>query len=84
MLGFDPAAVGLPGRYLSGQAPNRFNEAEPILEKAFGLQTEPRGMVAKELARIYLSTYRFAQAALAIERWRGPGGGGSRALFVEQ
>ncbi len=28
-------------------------------------------MVAKELARIYLSTYRLDQAARAIERWRG-------------
>ncbi len=48
----------------------RFKEAEPILEQAFRAQLEPQDMVAKELARIYLSSYRFEQAAGAIERWR--------------
>jgi tetratricopeptide (TPR) repeat protein len=48
----------------------RFKEAEPILEQAFRAQLEPQDMVAKELARIYLSSYRFEQAAGPIERWR--------------
>jgi tetratricopeptide (TPR) repeat protein len=68
-LGFDPALLNCLVAIYQASA-NHFNEAEPILEKAFGLQTEPRAMVARELARIYLSTYRLAQAALAIERWR--------------
>jgi tetratricopeptide (TPR) repeat protein len=46
------------------------NEAEPILVQAFRQELEPRALVAKELARIYLSTYRLTQAAEAIERWR--------------
>jgi tetratricopeptide (TPR) repeat protein len=49
---------------------NRINEAEPILLAAFKEEREPRDLIAKELARIYLSTYRLAQAAEAIERWR--------------
>ena len=48
----------------------RFKEAEPVLEHAFRAQREPQDMVAKELARIYLSSYRFEQAAAPIERWR--------------
>jgi Flp pilus assembly protein TadD len=49
---------------------HRYDKAEPILEHAFGLLLEPREMIAKELARIYLSTFRMPRAALAIERWR--------------
>jgi tetratricopeptide (TPR) repeat protein len=48
----------------------RFNEAEPGLEQAFREHREPKDMVAKELARIYLSTYRLEAAASAIEQWR--------------
>jgi tetratricopeptide (TPR) repeat protein len=48
----------------------RFKEAEPILEHAFRAQLEPQDLVAKGLARIYLSTYRLDQATRAIERWR--------------
>jgi len=48
----------------------RFKDAEPILEQAFREQLEPQDMVAKELARIYLSSYRFDQAAAPLERWR--------------
>ena len=47
-----------------------FKEAEPILQTAFRDQVEPRALIAKELARIYLSTYRLDQAAGMIERWR--------------
>jgi hypothetical protein len=41
----------------------RINEAEPILRAAFDRQEEPRAEVARELARIYLATYRLTQAA---------------------
>jgi tetratricopeptide (TPR) repeat protein len=45
-------------------------EAEPRLQEAFEQNVEPRAEVAKELARIYLTSYRLSQAALVIERWR--------------
>jgi tetratricopeptide (TPR) repeat protein len=48
----------------------QFNEAEPVLDEAFRTELEPRSLIAQELARIYLSTYRLDQAAVAIERWR--------------
>jgi tetratricopeptide (TPR) repeat protein len=48
----------------------RFKEAEPILERAYRARLEPQDMVAKELARIYLSSYRIEQAAAPIDRWR--------------
>ena len=40
------------------------------LEAAYRQGIPPRAEVAKELARIYLSTYRLAHAAEAIETWR--------------
>ena len=49
------------------------NEAEPILERAFRGESEPRLEVAKEMARIYLTSYRLVQAAEAIERAAAPG-----------
>ena len=49
---------------------DRFREAEPLLERAFLEQTGPRELVAKELAKIYLMSYRMDRAARAIERWR--------------
>jgi tetratricopeptide (TPR) repeat protein len=68
-LGFDQSLVGCLsaiGQSRSG----RFSEAEPVLEQAFAAHLEPKDLVAKELARIYLSTYRLEQAARAIEQWR--------------
>jgi len=68
-LGFDPALLDCLVAIFQASA-NHFDEAEPNLEKAFALQVEPRGMVAKELARTYLYSYRLTQAASAVERWR--------------
>ena len=68
-LGFDPALLDCLSAIGHARA-DRFNEAEPILEQAFVEQLEPRDMVAKELARIYLSTYRLERAA-----WRSNDGG---------
>ena len=48
----------------------RYDKAEPILSPAFDQELEPRDLIAKELARIYLSSFRLTQAAQAIERWR--------------
>jgi tetratricopeptide (TPR) repeat protein len=69
-LGFDPGLIDCLTAIYDSRA-DRFGQAEPVLEQAFVAQTEPQEMVAKELARIYLSTYRLDRAALAIERWRG-------------
>ena len=68
-LGFDPDLLDCLAAIYHSRA-DRFSQAEPVLEQAFLEQTEPREMVAKELAKIYLSTYRLDRAARAIERWR--------------
>jgi tetratricopeptide (TPR) repeat protein len=68
-LGLDPTQLRpLTGIYQARA--NRFNQAEPLLREAFDRGLEPRAEVAKELARVYLRTYRLPQAAEAIERWR--------------
>jgi len=68
-LGFDRALLDC--LFAIGQSrSDRFKEAEPILEQAALEQAEPKDLVAKELARIYLSSYRLDQAARAIEKWR--------------
>ena len=69
LLGFDPDLLNCLTAIYDSRA-DRFGQAEPVLEQAFLSQVEPQEMVAKELARIYLSTYRLDRAAKAIERWR--------------
>ncbi len=68
-LGFDRSAlevlVGIHQARL-----RRLDVAEPILRAAFARNSEPRDLVARELASIYLATYRFPYAAPAIERYR--------------
>ncbi len=68
-LGFDKDRLDCLAAIYHARA-DRFSEAEPVLERAFLEQLEPEEMVAKELARIYLSTYRLDRAAKAVERWR--------------
>jgi len=68
-LGFDPERLDVLSAIYHARA-DRFTEAEPVLERAFLEENEPREMVAKSLARIYLSSYRLDRAAKAIERWR--------------
>ena len=46
------------------------NAAEPVLRAAFESKQEPSIEIARELARIYLTTYRLPQATEVIERWR--------------
>jgi Flp pilus assembly protein TadD len=48
----------------------QFNDAEPILRQAFAEASEPRALVAQELARVYLKTFRLEQAAPVIEQWK--------------
>jgi Flp pilus assembly protein TadD len=68
-LGYDSATLACLVAIWNARA-NRINEAEPSLKQAFRLESEPRLEVAKEMARIYLETYRLAEAAEAIERFR--------------
>src|SRR5262249_27916759 len=49
---------------------NRISDAEPILREAFEQQREPQVEVARELARIYLTSYRLAEAGMVLARWR--------------
>ncbi len=68
-LGFDRTLLE-PLTAIGQSRSRRYSEAEPALTWALGEQLPPRDLVAMELARIYLSTYRLEQAAQAIERWR--------------
>jgi tetratricopeptide (TPR) repeat protein len=68
-LGFDPDLVACLVAICQSRA-NRIKEAEPILERAFRLESEPRLEVAKEMTRIYLTSFRLVQASEAIERCR--------------
>ncbi len=68
-MGFDQGRLDCLTAIYHARA-DRFSQAEPVLERAFLEQTGPREMVAKELAKIYLMSYRMDRAARAIERWR--------------
>ncbi|MHB1556333.1 MAG: tetratricopeptide repeat protein [Isosphaeraceae bacterium] len=68
-LGFDRSTLEVLVGIYQARA-GRINLAEPILRAAFDRDSEPRDLVAGELARIYLSTYRFPYAGPAIERYR--------------
>jgi tetratricopeptide (TPR) repeat protein len=68
-LGLDPALLSpLIGVYQARA--KRIPEAEPLLREAFTQQSEPQVEVAKELARIYLSSYRLSEARVVLDRWR--------------
>lgn len=47
----------------------QFDEAEPLLRRASERYAEPRPEIAEALARIYLATFRFADAARQLDRW---------------
>jgi tetratricopeptide (TPR) repeat protein len=68
-LGFEPELLDILSAIYHARA-DRYSEAEPSLERAFAEDTQPREMVAKSLAKMYLSSYRLDRAARAIERWR--------------
>jgi tetratricopeptide (TPR) repeat protein len=68
-LGFDSERLDCLAAIYHARA-DRFGQAESILERAFLKKLEPQELVAKELARIYLSSYRLDKAAKVIERWR--------------
>jgi tetratricopeptide (TPR) repeat protein len=68
-LGFDRAPLEVLEAVYQARA-GQINAAEPILRQAFDQGLEPRAEVARELARIYLATYRLTQAAEVVERYR--------------
>jgi Flp pilus assembly protein TadD len=68
-LGFDVAALEVLRGVYQARA-GRINDAEPVLRRAYDQGREPRAEVARELAGIYLTTYRLTQAAEVVERYR--------------
>ena len=68
-LGFDRAPLEVLQAVYQARA-GQINAAEPVLRRAFDQNLEPRAEVARELARIYLATYRLGQAAEVVERCR--------------
>ncbi len=68
-LGFDRAPLEVLVGIYQARA-GRINVAEPILRAAFERQSEPQAEVARELARIYLATYRLPEAAAVGGRYR--------------
>jgi tetratricopeptide (TPR) repeat protein len=67
-LGFDRAPLEVLQAVYQARA-GHINAAEPVLRRAFDQNLEPRAEVARELARIYLATYRLAQAPEVVERY---------------
>ena len=68
-LGYDGTRLDCLAAIFQARA-KRYDIAEPILEAAYQAHTPPEALVAKELAGIYLSTYRLGPAGAVIERWR--------------
>jgi tetratricopeptide (TPR) repeat protein len=68
-LGYDRAPLECLLAVVQSRA-GRYTEAEPVLKQAFQEGTEPRVEVAQELARVFLSTFQIARAAIPLERWR--------------
>jgi len=68
-LGFDSDRLDCLTAICQARA-GRYTLAESTLVAAYRQGVPPRAEVAKELARIYLSTYRLAQAAEAIATWK--------------
>ncbi len=68
-FGFDPDRIACLVAICQSRA-NRVNEAEPILERAFRQESEPKLEIAKEMAKIYLTSYRLDLAKKAINRAR--------------
>ncbi len=68
-LGYDSERLDCLAAIYQARA-SRYALAESALEAAYRNGIPPRAEVSKELARIYLSTYRLALAAEVIEAWR--------------
>jgi tetratricopeptide (TPR) repeat protein len=68
-LGFDADRIACLIAICQSRA-GRMNEAESVLERALRHEWEPRLEVAKEMAKIYLTSFRLEQASEAIKRAR--------------
>jgi tetratricopeptide (TPR) repeat protein len=68
-LGYDPDTLAYLIAIYQARA-GRTDQAEPVLERAFRQENEPRLEIAREMARIYLGSDRLPQAAEAAERSR--------------
>lgn len=68
-LGFDQTRLACLTAVYHARA-DRFAEAEPVLTQAFLNRIEPQDLIARELARILISTFRLDRAVWPIERWR--------------
>jgi tetratricopeptide (TPR) repeat protein len=68
-LGFDRARLEVLEGICYARG-GQMSAAEPALRRAFDEGWEPRAEVARELARIYLASYRMTRAAEAVERYR--------------
>ena len=68
-LGFDRYALEVLQAIYQSRG-GRINDAEPMLRRAYDRIGGARAEVARELARIYLTTYRLTQAAEVVERYR--------------
>ncbi len=68
-LGFDRTKLEVLQAVYDARG-GRAGAAEPILQRAFLEGWEPRAEVARELARIYLASYRLTQAAEVVDRYR--------------
>ena len=69
-LGYPEGPLLAPRAVLLAQA-GRTEEAEPVLARAFRESSPPRAEVAESLARIYLATFRLAEAGRVLEGWAG-------------
>ena len=69
LLGYDDLPLAALRAILQARA-GRSKEAEPTLTFAFHQASEPQVEIARELAKIYLATFRLAPAAAPIERVR--------------
>jgi predicted Zn-dependent protease len=47
-----------------------FDEAEPVLTRAFEHSADPKAEVAEGLSRIYLKTFRLAEANHVLDSWK--------------
>jgi predicted Zn-dependent protease len=47
----------------------KFDEAEPVLARAFESSAEPRAEIAEGLSRIYLKSFRLAETARVLDAW---------------
>jgi tetratricopeptide (TPR) repeat protein len=54
---------------VAGAFTGRFTESEPILRQAFNENAGADPLVDEALARVYLETYDFHRAGIALKRW---------------